>query len=147
MNDPCPESPGRFVFSAAADALGECDILFHPARPGEPGTGAVQSVCVDLDDWHALPEMRLILAEVVDHPSLFPFMLDNMYGGIYGPFWLKVAVEICTAAYMIGMIQDTGVLNVVRYLASQPELQQAVSAARRFGAPPLEVFMIVEEKL
>lgn len=141
--------PGRLVQSAAVSDEWEVDVLYHPDRPNEPGTGAIQSMVVDLEDWHPLPAMRILLVVVQAYSSEIPSITDCLYPTMYGPYWLKALIEVSTAAYMMGLLEEARIEGVIRYVAEpeQHELRQAIAAAHRLGVPPIEVYMIVHERL
>ena len=133
----------RFARSPAVS--GELEVLCHPDRPNEPDTGAARVVAVDGDDWPELPA-SVPGVEVISIEEL-PWVLDTTYGNVFGPYWLGTFLRAVTAAFMIGVLPEEHVKGAVRFLATEPEVQQMVAAAGRLGVPPLEIFMIVEGRL
>ncbi len=147
MKELCPLMPGRLVQSAAVPDAWEVDVLYHPDRPKEPGTGAIQSMVVDLEDWHKLPDMKLMALGISAQHQEIPYIADKLYDGAYGPYWLRVAMDIVTAAYMIGVLPREQTEGALRYIASNRHLQAAISTAHRLGVPNLEIYMIVDSHL
>lgn len=140
-------SPG-----VADDAV--LDVDYHPdVVGGPPGTGAVKQVRISDEEWFELPQLRL--GVLVDHAPngdlrLLPYMPsvhDTLYGGIYGPYWFFSAIRMITAAYTMGCLDEERLPGALRFLADNDDTQSAISAAARLGVPPLELFMILQERL
>jgi hypothetical protein len=129
----------RFWLSTAVD--GDLDILFHPDIPNQPGTGAVESITVGENDWHRLADFKPVI--LGDYDWEIPFIIDLTYQHLYGPYWLYTAINICCAAFMMGLLKEERIMGAVRFISNNPDLQGVIAGANRLGVPPIEIFMIV----
>lgn len=149
---PTPDPPPipleeRMQLSAAAGALADLDLEFHPPVIGGPqGSGAVKRVARGGDEWHELPVDSPLIQEVVGLPDV-PLVWDGLYRRAWAPFWLLATCRAALGAMAMDAIEPDRVPGLIRLVCEHEDLQVMVSASTRVGVSPLEIFVILDERL